>query len=965
MDRVWLESQRQKLASEIIDAPKHFRILAIGRKVNGQTDIVACMERGLRNLGHHVLFIDLKQHPRITDNPGKLQGGYGPIHVRLDDIRRAVLRFRPQIVMCLAGGLAFRDEDADWLKRQGAVVIGLTLSDPDVFESIQSFAGSFDFHTTNALVALEKYHAKGLTNTLLFPFAVDRAFACQNVPHRNEFDADVICLGHATAHPVRDGVMSEVHRKLGSRFKVTAYGRGWSLPGSRLVEGLEVMQASRGAQVHVNFPMTRAGFINVKCGVFETVASGGLLVTKRFTEMERYFDYDSEIAGYNELEDLPSVLDRLLSNKEDLERRQRASFVRLVSSHLYEHRWLDLIKAIEDTVARSPDKIGRQRSAEVQDILSTDMTRARLVSLSGFYGARNIGDDLIMESIASSVEEGAPGTQVVIVAQNPRTVELEYGRQAVARSHHHETDALVAKSDAFLLGGGGLWHDYTFDQAGGIRGMATGATNSIAGVSIGGMLAHIRGIPFHVVGLGVGPLTNPDAKLAVKFAASLTSSLMVRDEDSVRLLRDSGVPTERITLAPDVVYALDLDGETPAELLTLKKTHALVGVNLRPWQRSDVSISTLAAEIADAVRAFAKELGRPVAVVLLPLQEGATYDRQVLQDFASTLSGFEIYELPSPLEKRAFIGTLKALDLVVSMRLHCCLLSHRLGVPVVGLAYDPKLTAHFGELGRDLLALPLEASANAILAAMKAARSQPPGAMKHALDALSTSSRAALRNVAAAIAASERRQVVWGIDTGAALHERPATSAPGKAAATAAGKKPAKPVAKGAATVHAPTRHKGANGAPIQAKAPAAAAAKEVFKPAPFDARSFLMYMTGDAEEDVPMLLQQAERLIKGGDYENARAVLKEARRLDQSNSRVLRLMIDACYKSKNWSKLTYFLTKARDFGDLRDFCYKVHVDMCIARDNRAKASMIVQSLPDGDPLKKDLLEKIRAPRSS
>ena len=84
--------------------------------------------------------------------------------------------------------------------------------------------------------------------------------------------------------------------------------------------------------------MTRAGFINVKCGAFETVASGGLLLTKRFEEMALYFDFDREIAGYDELDELPDVIDRLLADKTALEQRQRASFERLISSHLYEHR---------------------------------------------------------------------------------------------------------------------------------------------------------------------------------------------------------------------------------------------------------------------------------------------------------------------------------------------------------------------------------------------------------------------------------------------------------------------------------------------------------------------------------------------------------------------------------------------------------------------------------------------------
>jgi hypothetical protein len=51
------------------------------------------------------------------------------------------------------------------------------------------------------------------------------------------------------------------------------------------------------------------------------------------------------------------------------------------------------------------------------------------------------------------------------------------------------------------------------------------------------------------------------------------------------------------------------------------------------------------------------------------------------------------------------LGTLRASRALLAMRLHACLLAHRLGVPTVGIAYDPKVRQHFRELGIEERAL--------------------------------------------------------------------------------------------------------------------------------------------------------------------------------------------------------------------------------------------------------------------
>ena len=980
----WLNQERVRLSTDIIDAPTHLRIMVVGRKVNGSTDIVACLERALRNLGHHVMFFDQKKHPKITDNPYRAQGGNGPIYLRLDDIRSAVLRFRPQMMICLAGGLALREEDAAWLKAQGVVTVGITLSDPDVFDSVQSFAGNFDVHTSNALTAVDMYKDSGIQNTLHFPFGVDRSFVTQQVAVAERFQADVICLGHATAHPLRDGLMSAVHDRLGDRFRVKAYGRGWSLPDSRPVEGLDVLQASRGGLIHVNFPMTRAGFTNVKCGVFETIAAGGVLVTQRFDEMALFFDYDSEIGGYRTFEDLPEVVEGLLSDKAALDHMRRTAFSKLVTQHLYEHRWLKLFDDILTLARRAPGWMGADRAGQIEQALTEDAGRARMIALSGFYGARNLGDDLIMESIAGSIERQVKGAQVAIVAQSPGTVELAFGRQAVARTRHHEVDALVAKSDAFVLGGGGLWHDYTFRKAGGIRSLATGATMSIGGVGIAGMLANIRGIPFHVVGLGVGPLTDPEAGQLVRYVAKMTDSLMVRDTGSLDLLKWAGVPENRVSVDPDVVYALDLAGEASAELAALSDTHFVLGLNLRPWDRGDVPISALIDQIAQSVRSFAAGLDKPLALVLLPMQEGASYDRAVLAQLATVLAGaYPVVELPTPLVEHDFIGALKKIDLLLSMRLHSCLLAHRLGTPAVGLAYDPKLRAHFQEVGRADLAVDLDIPAADLAALMqRAAFKMDANDLAAKVADLTTRARQGLSRVAAQIEASPRRVIVWGVEEGPVAHEHvKAEAAPVAAKSEDSENDQQSDAAKrqglsgrSRAMFMAQSTSASSTGSrmpnlPLVSTAPDASGTQPSVnlwsQAIGLDARENgtlrppPVALSRDPAQEIADWLQLAAVANEAGDPETALELLFKVRQRDPNNAPAILAMLDIHFKQQSWSKLTFYIEKGMTLPSVVPEATRARFRMYLARGRRDLAQQVVDKLPADSPLAKDLLQEL------
>jgi len=85
-------------------------------------------------------------------------------------------------------------------------------------------------------------------------------------------------------------------------------------------------------------------------------------------------------------------------------------------------------------------------------------------------------------------------------------------------------------------------------------------------------------------------------------------------------------------------------------------------------------------------------------VVFLPFQYGTDGQscREVMGMMAQ--SSFLVDEPLSVVEMASVIA---CLDLVIGMRLHALILGHAMGVPVVGISYDPKIDRFLASVGKE------------------------------------------------------------------------------------------------------------------------------------------------------------------------------------------------------------------------------------------------------------------------
>ena len=318
------------------DLGRPLRAFHIGGYWRGANDMVRQMMLGLRAAGVEVTEYSTDDHREALDTDGRDydRGTTGPVWLRWERLARPLAERAPDLVVCNAGGLAFRPGDAQRLRR-GCCLLGIALSDPDVFEpTTRHIAATFDRFLTNAPECAPRYAALGVRAGVL-PIATNEAFF-RPVPPRPELACEVLVMGRA--HPDR----VEPVRALAEHFDLHLYGEGWEehgLASRGLVFGEDALAALASARMTVVFFRTAGGHALVKVGLFDFAAAGALILTNRSPEVEAHLRYGEEIVGFDSKPELLEQVRHYLDHPEEAERIRGRGRARVLADHTWARVW--------------------------------------------------------------------------------------------------------------------------------------------------------------------------------------------------------------------------------------------------------------------------------------------------------------------------------------------------------------------------------------------------------------------------------------------------------------------------------------------------------------------------------------------------------------------------------------------------------------------------------------------------
>ena len=310
---------------------------------------------------------------------------------------------------------------------------------------------------------------------------------------------------------------------------------------------------------------------------------------------------------------------------------------------------------------------------------------ARHVGVHGFYGARNVGDDAILDATIQSVR--GLGLDPLVVAWEPGAVRDDLGVRAIsARGGQKPLWLAMRHLRAFVLGGGGLIKDH-------------GASpDSLAHWMRGLRLASDLGVPTMTWSVGAQALQFSASERRVRETLERVDVVTVRDPESAQSLRDLGLARDVVVTADPVpAYAVPFRTPPPEN----ERPHVVVA--MRHWadegDRPD-GFDRFAEAVATGLDALVGSLDAEVTFIPLRARPGDD-DRRAGAAVAARMDApATVADDPEP-TAASTIRHLQRADVVVSMRLHGAVLASALGVPTVGLSYAPKVASYMRQIGME------------------------------------------------------------------------------------------------------------------------------------------------------------------------------------------------------------------------------------------------------------------------
>lgn len=316
---------------------RQLRIFYIGGYWRGPNDMVAQMLSGLRALGITICEFNTDEHQDAlhSDHQPYDRGTSGPVWLVWDKVFPSILRFHPHMVICNAGGLSFRPADARRLQSLGIKLLGIALSDPDVYAACTSkIAANFDVFYSNDKGCVELYRQSGVRAYRL-PIATNSDFF-RPVPPRPEYQCDVLVLG--AVHPDR----IEPVKALVEHFDTHVHGEDWEKYGVAnrgIVYGEDALSALSSAKMAIVFSRTITGHPGLKVGVFDFLSAGCLVLTDDIPELHEYFTVGKEIVAFQGTEDMLYKIKYYLDHPQEAEAIRKAGREKVIHHFTWNTVW--------------------------------------------------------------------------------------------------------------------------------------------------------------------------------------------------------------------------------------------------------------------------------------------------------------------------------------------------------------------------------------------------------------------------------------------------------------------------------------------------------------------------------------------------------------------------------------------------------------------------------------------------
>lgn len=302
--------------------------------------------------------------------------------------------------------------------------------------------------------------------------------------------------------------------------------------------------------------------------------------------------------------------------------------------------------------------------------------RRRGAVICGAYGMSNAGDEAILEAVVAELRSIDPEMPLTVITRAARETALKLGTDTVFTFDLPRFSAALRRAKLYVNGGGSLIQDVT-------------STRSLLYYLYTLSLARRRGCRVMMYGCGIGPVKKrANRRLAGSVIEKNVDAITLREENSLAELRDMGVHTPSIAVASDPALFLPPAGEPELDALWqrlgLEKDRCYFCLCVRRWHGMQEKLPIFAAAARHAREKF--------GLTPLLLSVNRQQDDQLAARLREMIGG-DCALVTGELATGETVGLISRMQLMLAMRLHALVFAASQSVPLVGVAYDPKVAS--------------------------------------------------------------------------------------------------------------------------------------------------------------------------------------------------------------------------------------------------------------------------------
>ncbi len=307
------------------------------------------------------------------------------------------------------------------------------------------------------------------------------------------------------------------------------------------------------------------------------------------------------------------------------------------------------------------------------------------VLICGAYGKGNAGDDAILEAIVAEMRSIDRDMPIYVLSRTPRATSVFYRVRSCHTFNFPGFLRIMRKTRLYLSGGGSLIQDVT-------------STRSLMYYLYSLKFARLSGNKTIMYGCGIGPVSSEkNRKKARKYIDRYADIITLRESSSLDELRAMGISRPEVILSADPALTLPTADSAAVDSYLISNgldpKGRYICFALRPWEGFEQKVPIFARAADLALEKYG------LTTVFLPVEPGRDLAAAKMVAEKMTSPG---HILQRPSNGSMAVGIMSRMEILVSMRLHALIFAAGSGIPLVGVVYDPKVSAFLDHIGRDI-----------------------------------------------------------------------------------------------------------------------------------------------------------------------------------------------------------------------------------------------------------------------